>query len=65
MPRFLLRRLLHTLFVVWGVVTVVFFLGLFPGSCLYGLGLPVTWLAYHGMLLRFLVFARNRIRRGA
>src|SRR6266704_1980645 len=26
MPRFLLRRLLHTLFVVWGVVTAVFFL---------------------------------------
>src|SRR5712692_745786 len=26
MPRFLLRRLLHTLFVVWGVLTAVFFL---------------------------------------
>src|SRR6266852_3506199 len=26
MPRFLLRRLVHTLFVVWGVVTAVFFL---------------------------------------
>ncbi len=26
MPRFLQRRLLHTLFVVWGVVTAVFFL---------------------------------------